>query len=101
MPIVRGTHAPWGIFFKDAPQKRPDRTSAPAHTGHSSLTIQETKETQKHNRANDWKVFDVAHLQCDEHSGRKHDCRYGKSVGVRELRGVVERGDNDDRSYHN
>ena len=71
-----------------------------AHTRHSSPTIQETKETQKHDRANDWKMFDVAHLQCDEHSGRKHDCRHGKSVSVRELRGIVERGDNDNRSYH-
>ena len=32
MPIISGTHAPWGIFFSDAPQKRPDRTSALAHT---------------------------------------------------------------------
>jgi hypothetical protein len=67
----------------------------------SSLTIEETKDTQKQNRENDRKVLDVADLQCDEHSGREHDCRDGKSVGVRELRGIVERGDNNDGHYHN
>ena len=101
---MSGTHAPWGIFFNEAPQKRPDMTSGSAHTRQSldsSLTIEETKETKEQNRENDRKVFDVADLHCDEHRGRKHDCRDGKSVGVRELRSIVERGDKDDRCYHN
>jgi len=66
-----------------------------------SRTIQETKESQKCNPENDWKVFYVAYLERDKHSGHKHDRRNGKSVSVRELRGIVECGDNDDRYYHN
>ena len=79
-------------------------TSGSAHTRQSldsSLTIEETKETKEQNRENYRKVFDVADLHCDEHRGREHDCRDGKSVGVRELRSIVERGDKDDRCYHN
>ena len=98
---MSGTHAPWGIFFNDAPQKRPNKTSVLAHIRSSLHTIQETKETQKQNRTNDGKVFDVAHLQCDEHRRRKHDCRHGKSICVRELRGVVKRGNDNGRGYHN
>jgi hypothetical protein len=66
-----------------------------------SVTIKETEDKQKQNRDDDGKVFDIAHLDRYEDSCSKHDRRYGKAVGIRELRGIFESSNDNDCRYHN
>jgi hypothetical protein len=66
-----------------------------------SVTIKETEDKQKRNRDDDGEVFDIAHLNRYEDGCRKHDCRYGKAVGIRELCSIFESSNDNDCRYHN